>query len=166
MRAKFMTNRLALSLGVGVLIMGFGALIALRIQTFNHGSAAALAGGERGMRIYTQMVPFKPEMINYPSVEVVALGTVTEALPSRWVTADGLLPIELRGREESSFGANIDLATPVKLQVKEYWKTPQAVSVLLVRSLGGRIGDFRVTYDTSDAPKDSWGGCCGASSCS
>src|SRR3990172_689132 len=135
-------------LTLGVLVAGLWLVAARREQPREDLAApsAATTPGLRTLNALSQQAPFRPESINFPEVEVVVLGAVIEVLPSRWITDDGKVPPEFKGQEERTFGANIDLATPVILQVKEYWKNPQPSPVLLVRSMGGRDGDYEIRY--------------------
>ena len=117
------------------LVLGFVVLVLALLAGRRFMPATAHPGAEpppdRILYLTESRAPVQPEIMNYPGLQVVALGTVVQKLPARWTTPDWRVPAGFEGREERAYGT-AQLAKPVVFHVKEYWKGPQATDVLIV----------------------------------
>ncbi len=64
--------------------------------------------------------------------DVIAVGRVKEILPSKWNTVDGKKPSSLE---------KAVIYTDVVIEVQRYLKNPQNATEIVVRTLGGTVGE-------------------------
>lgn len=94
--------------------------------------------------------PYTHEDLNKYS-DTIVIGTVKEMLPPKWNTANGKQP----NKSITELGSENVIYTDIIIDVDEYLKNPLSSKELIVRIIGGSIGNVNMTTDAE--PKFSNG---------
>jgi hypothetical protein len=73
--------------------------------------------------------------------DTIVIGTVKEILPSKWNTIDGKRP------DKALNVLDYVIYTDIVISVDEYLKNPLSSREIIVRSIGGKVGDVIMTSD-------------------
>lgn len=74
---------------------------------------------------------------------VILIGTVKEIMLSKWNTPDGARP----GESIDDFKSSDEIYTDVVVEVDEYLKNPMSSKEVIVRTLGGTVGEDTMIVD-------------------
>jgi hypothetical protein len=92
--------------------------------------------------ICIDFIPYNHEELRDYS-DTIIIGTVRETLPPRWNTIDGKQP----DKPVTELNSSDIIYTDINISVDEYLKTPLTSKELIVRVVGGKIGNISMTTD-------------------
>ncbi|MGB9927935.1 MAG: hypothetical protein ACPK85_05965 [Methanosarcina sp.] len=93
-----------------------------------------------GIDICINFEPYTHEELSKYS-DTIVIGTVKETLPPKWNTANGKQP----NKSITELGSENVIYTDIIIDVDEYLKNPLSSKELIVRVIGGSIGNVNMT---------------------
>lgn len=132
----------------GIVMLGILSLVLLGVSLSGNYSQIELSNNYDGPM--TVEVSGLQEELSYEDLvdrsNVILMGTVKEILPSKWNTLDGKRP----NKSIEDFDSRDEIYTDVVVKVDEYLKNSMPSKEIIVRVLGGTVGeDTMIVEDVS-----------------
>ncbi len=139
----------------GLFLVGALSLLTLNALALSDPSDDSIklennSGEPIGIGICIDFIPYTHEELRDYS-DTIVIGTVKKILPSRWNTKDGKQP----DKPITELNSSDIIYTDIVIGVDEYLKNPLSSKEVIVRVVGGMIGNVNVTTDAEPSFNNS-----------